>query len=362
MDDHTHCCGHQRRDLLRGIAGAPLAAAAAGAAAAAQPAPRPVRAASAGRIDTHAHLWPVEYLDFIEASGEHITEVARNIRATASPADLQARFAMMDKAGVSKQVLSATPQMVQTADAATCAAGARMINDTYADLVQRHPDRFLAYGAAPLPHVDEAIKEARRAVTELGFRGVAINTLVAEKTIARDDYLPFYAELDRLGTVLYIHPTGCAALSPMVKDFALDWVVGAPIEDMLAVLHLLKADIPHKYPNIKFHVAHLGGGIAFQMQRIEDNFANWKAFPRSPTAELKKFWFDTANFHGPALRCMVDTFGSDKLVLGSDFPYFQDELYTRIVTYVENSGLPAEAIAAILDHNPHHLLATAQRA
>ncbi|KRB48870.1 MAG: amidohydrolase family protein [Pseudomonadota bacterium] len=358
MHDNCDCCGEGRRKVLRamlGMASAPLVAAAASSPATAATPARMARASGAGRIDTHAHLWPVEYLDFVEKAGDHITQVARNIRATASPEDLKARFAMMDKAGVAKQVLSATPQLVQSADAKTCLTGARMINDVYAGLVKTYPDRFMAYGAVPLPHVDEAVVEARRCMTELGFRGIALNTLTANKTIATDDYSPFYAELDRLGAVLYIHPTGCGAQSPMINDFRLEWVVGAPFEDSLAVLQLLKADIPHKYPNIKFHVAHLGGALGFLMQRIEDNYAHWKAFPRSPTAELKKMWFDTANFHAPALRCMIETFGSERLILGSDFPYFQDELYTRIVTYVEGAGLPAPVSKAILEDNAHRL-------
>lgn len=372
MHDNCNCCGEGRRQVLRamlGMASVPLVAAAARPAMAAQTAQtaqavRPARLtpiSGAGRIDTHAHLWPVEYLDFVESAGHQTTAVARNIRATASPEDLSARFAMMDKAGVSKQVLSATPQLVQTEDAAACRTGARMINDAYAKLVENHPDRFMAYGAVPLPHVDEAVVEARRCMTELGFLGIAVNTLTANTTLAREDYHPFYAELDRLGAVLYIHPTGCGAQSPMINDFRLEWVVGAPFEDSLAVLQLLKADIPHKYPNIKIHVAHLGGALGFLMQRIEDNYAHWKAFPRSPTEELKKMWFDTANFHAPALRCMIDTFGSDKLILGSDFPYFQDELYTRIVTYIEDAGLPAPVSQAILTDNAHRLYGQAVR-
>jgi predicted TIM-barrel fold metal-dependent hydrolase len=359
MHDHSDCCAsHPRRDFLLGVAGAAGASLAisgnAQAAGKASPATAG-RAAAGPRIDTHAHLWPVEYLDFLEKNGSTGTPVARNIRATDSAEDLKARFAMMDAAGVQMQVLSASPQILQTEDAAACLTAAKMINDTYARLVGQYPDRFMAYGAVPLPHVDEAIAEARRCVEELGFLGISLNTLVANKTIADPAYLPFYAEMDRLGAVIYIHPTGCGTLSPMVNDFRLEWVVGAPFEDSLAALQLLKADIPHKFPNIKFHVAHLGGVVAFLMQRIEDNYTGWKAFPRSPTAELKKMWFDTANFHGPALRCIADTFGTDKLLLGSDFPYFQDELYTRIVTYIEESKLPRETCEAILSGNVRRL-------
>lgn len=356
MNDHSICCGNpRRRDFLLTMAAAGTSIVASRAEAAKPQVTNGGRRTD--RIDTHAHLWPVEYLDYLEKHGATGVAIARNIRATDSEEDLLARFAMMDKAGVAKQVLSASPQLLQTADAVACLTGARMINDTYADLVRRHPDRFMAYGAVPLPHVDEAVSEARRCVEQLGFSGVALTTLIANKTIADPAYSPFYAEMNRLGAIIYIHPTGCGTLSPMVNDFRLEWVVGAPFEDSLAVLQLLKADIPHRFPNIKFHIAHLGGVVAFLMQRIEDNYTGWKAFPRSPTEEMRKMWFDTANFHGPALRCIADTFGTERLMLGSDFPYFQDALYTRIATYVEQSKLPPHAIEAILSGNAHRLFA-----
>jgi predicted TIM-barrel fold metal-dependent hydrolase len=358
MAHRNDSCGHQhRRDFLQTLVVAAGSSIVGGVGEAqAQPSPAVSREPSKGpRIDTHAHLWPVEYLDYLEKHGAPGVAIARNIRATDSEEDLRARFAMMDAAGVSQQVLSASPQILQTPDTAACATGARMINDTYADLAKRYPDRFLAYGAVPLPHVAEAIAEARRCIEQLGFAGIALTTLIANKTIADPAYLPLYAELDRLGAIIYIHPTGCGTLSPMVNEFHLEWVVGAPFEDTLATLQLLKADIPHKHPNIKFHIAHLGGVAAFLMQRIEDNFTGWKAFPRSPTAELTRMWFDTANFHGPALRCIAETLGTERLILGSDFPYFQDALYTRIITYVEKSGLSQRATEAILSDNAHRL-------
>lgn len=121
---------------------------------------------------------------------------------------------------------------------------------------------------------------------------------------------------------------------------------------MLAALQLLKADIPSKYPNIKFHLSHLGGALPFLMQRIEDNYTDWDAFNESPLETLKRqFWFDTANFHQPSLINSVSTFGVEKFMLGSDFPYFQDDKYTRAVTYIKESGLDAKGIDGILQHN-----------
>ena len=88
------------------------------------------------------------------------------------------------------------------------------------------------------------------------------------------------------------------------------------------------------------------------IQRIEDNYEDWDAFEESPMQTVKKsFHFDTANFHGPALRCSIDSFGVDKFFMGSDYPYFKDEKYHRAVTYIREAGLEPEEVDAVLYGN-----------
>ncbi|UVI36651.1 amidohydrolase family protein [Brevibacterium spongiae] len=109
----------------------------------------------------------------------------------------------------------------------------------------------------------------------------------------------------------------------MFADAGLAWVNGAPVEDATAVLHLLKADVPRRFPHIRFHIAHLGGDLAVLFQRIEDNFADWDAFPSSPQTALRSMWFDAANFYEPALRLALEAYGHGTVMAGSDHPYFQ---------------------------------------
>lgn len=187
--------------------------------------------------------------------------------------------------------------------------------------------------------------------------GVAVNTIIKNDiSIADETFFPFFEAMNDLHAIIYIHPTGCGAHSHLVNDYNLEWVIGAPIEDIIAPLQLLKNDFPKRFPNLKFHIAHLGGGLPFLLQRIEDNYEDWDAFSQSPTKSLKEnFWFDTANFHEPALICSQDSFGNSQLLLGSDFPYFQDEKYIRAVNYIKESNLSKEEINNILYYNAHRL-------
>lgn len=309
-------------------------------------------------IDTHAHVYPARYLEFLVAHGrsESAVAIARGLGADSGASDMAARIEWMDRAGVAMQVLAVTPQSPYLPARQDAVAAARMINDEYARIMAEYPGRFVAYGALPLPHVEASVAEAKRVLAMPGFVGISMSTVIDEDAFLDAEWLePVWEVLDSCQAVVNIHPTGCGALSPMISGARLEWVNGAPVEDATATLQLLKADVPRRFPNITFHVAHLGGDLPFLAQRIEDNFEDWGAFPASPLAQLRHMYFDAANFHEPSLRLAAETFGFEQLLAGSDYPYFQEEKYVRAFSYIRDSLLAGDAVEAILHGNAQRL-------
>jgi predicted TIM-barrel fold metal-dependent hydrolase len=309
-------------------------------------------------IDTHAHVFPSFYLDFLTQHGLSESEVgiARNLNADSTDEDLSKRLDWMDKAGVKAQIIAVTPQSPYLPESKYSAQAATMINDEYARILSEYPDRFYAYGALPLPHVEASVAEVERIFTETGFVGVSISTIIGDGMYLNDSRLdPVWEALNDKNAIVNIHPTGCGADSTMLANADLHWVNGAPVEDATATLQLLKADVPGRFPNITFHIAHLGGDLPFLTQRIEDNYEDWDAFPSSPRAQLKKMYFDAANFYEPSLRLAAETFGSTQIMGGSDFPYFQEEKYVRAFDYIRGSQLSSDEIEAILAGNATRL-------
>ena len=98
------------------------------------------------RIDVHAHYWTDDYLDLLVDLGKVDAGAARGLGAGGG-AELAARLRQMDRAGVQMQVLSACPQTPYGEDGQKATGAARFVNDQYADLAERHRDRF-----APSPH------------------------------------------------------------------------------------------------------------------------------------------------------------------------------------------------------------------
>ncbi|MGV3273796.1 amidohydrolase family protein [Staphylococcus sp. 11261D007BR] len=304
-------------------------------------------------IDVHAHLWSEDYLEKLGKLGSQGTEVAKNIRQSDSKEDMEHRIQNMDDSGVQMQILSATPQSPQWGTKEEAHQSANEINNLYESLVEQYPGRFLAYGAVSLPYVDQAIEEARALLKKDAFVGIALPTLVKDKvSIADHQFEDFFAAMNEEHATIYIHPTGCGAQSPLVNDYTLEWVIGAPLESTFITLHLLKNNIPQKYPNIQFHISHLGGALPFFMTRIKDNYEDWNAFDTDPWEILdRQFWYDTANFHEPSLVNSIETFGAEKFMVGSDFPYFQDDKYKRSVDYIKNSGIDPDHVEGILRGN-----------
>jgi predicted TIM-barrel fold metal-dependent hydrolase len=355
-----------RRDFLKVTGG--VAALAAGGALGSLPtlgAPRPVGNPSEVpdklRIDIHGHIYPLKYLDMLDRMGGSGTGtgIARIAYGSGNPEDLEARFQMMDRAGVKMQVISAAPQFPYFAKKEDAVTAAKFINDSYADYVRRYPGRFAAYVVTPLPHVDQSIKEMNRGLDELGMVGVTMGTSVLTQSVADPMFNPFWEEMNRRGVILFFHPSGLGACSPLIKEYNLTWPIGATIEDTMVAAHLIVNQIPKRYPKIRIIIPHLGGEICMLMRRLDSQrkfYMPSDAEPPSVTA--RRFWYDTVSHAYPlALRLACESYSVEKMLLGSDYPYEVGDLYQRCVDYVADAGvgLTSDEVEMILDRNAQAL-------
>jgi predicted TIM-barrel fold metal-dependent hydrolase len=309
------------------------------------------------RIDVHAHYWTEDYLRMLTDLGSTGTDVARGIGAGGG-AELAARLRLMDQAEVQMQVLSACPQSPYVEDGKKAAEAARFVNDQYAALAERHRDRFAAFAALPMPHVEESLGELRRALDELGLAGIGMNTSVLGRALVEAEFEPVFAELNTRRAVLYLHPAGNSACSPLIGNYHLTWMVGAPVEDTISVMQLITHGVPARYPNIKIINSHLGGAMPMLLQRADDQY-RWEApdTPEPPSVAARRMWYDTVGHgHVPALKCAIDSFGADRLLLGTDFPYENGDTFLRAIDYINDPQIGADAARAILDQNASALL------
>jgi predicted TIM-barrel fold metal-dependent hydrolase len=319
-------------------------------------------------VDVHAHYFPKAYNDLLlSIGGRSLPEAARVLTARPlrhdDPAGLATRLQQMDEAGVQMQVLSPAASPPYADKEADAVAAARLINDSYAELAQKHPGRFTAVVSLPLPHIDAALREMERGLDELGMLGVSMTCSCFDRSTAEAEFEPLYAEMNRRHTVLNYHPIQNGICSPLINDYRFTVSVGASLEDSAIVLHLIARRVPERYPDIKYVVPHLGGIIPMLLQRLDNQAPRQHpGLPEPPSVTARRFYYDTVG-HGSqaALLCAWKAFGADHLVAGSDYPVLLAfETYRQTFHYIRESTLPAADVDRILNHNAQILLGLAR--
>ena len=262
----------------------------------------------------------------------------------------------MDGSRVGRQVLSMSAATPYLNDRAGAERAARFLNDEHAALCRTHPERFGFFATLPMPHVDAALEEIRRAFDDLHALGVTFTTSVNACSLADPAFAPVFAELDRRAAVVFLHPPGFACESPIVAESGLTWPVGAPVEDAVCALQLARAGFPERYPALKIVIPHLGGFLPFLRYRL-DKAGERKRAPGEdpPSLRLRKFWYDSANGEPDSLAHAVKAYGADRIVFGSDYPYWTDASYEHAVHYMEKAGLTEHEMTAIRNGNARHL-------
>jgi aminocarboxymuconate-semialdehyde decarboxylase len=311
------------------------------------------------RIDVHAHYFPLQYLDRLDLyGGSHVTGLIRKMKLdSADFSGLDAHLSEMDGSNVDMQILSVSGQLPYFAKENDAVDAARLGNDIYARIVRESPKRFAAFACTPLPHVQAAIAETRRALDELGMVGITAGTFVLGRSIADPAFDEFFAELNRRKAVLFIHPIGGGLGSQLIESTKLVWPVGAPLEDTLCLLQFMQANFPSRFPDIKIILPHLGGFAPFlaaRLNQLQDHFLPDSAM--APSVQAKYFWYDTVNGNPSALRCTRETLGADHLLLGTDYPFWRDAAFKLCVDYVGQSGLAPNEVDHILGGNAQNLL------
>ena len=232
----------------------------------------------------------------------------------------------MERMGIDKQVLSTIPVLFNYWAKPTDALDtARFFNDHIAQTVQAHPDRFIGLGTVPLQDPELAIGELQRCVKELGLAGVEIGTNVNGLNLSEPRFRPFFAEAERLGAAIFIHPWEMMGENQM-QAYWLPWLVGMPAETTRAICSLIFGGIWEAFPNLRVAFAHGGGSFAYTLGRIRHGFVARpdlvaKDNAVSPEQYLGKFWVDGLVHDPKAFSFLIETVGSDSVCLGSDYPF-----------------------------------------
>jgi aminocarboxymuconate-semialdehyde decarboxylase len=324
-------------------------------------------------IDIHCHRECAPVADFMRdaqvAAGKvalghgNATTQAVNRRqlATIKPKMdlLDVRVADMDRMGVDVQAVAiAVYQYYYWADAELGAKASRMMNEEFVESTSKYDGRFLPFGTVPLQDTEAAIEELRYLSTELGMKGIEIGTHVEGEEISSPRLDPFWAEVERLGVVVVVHTQGATHAQRLDSHNFVN-IIGHAFEATLATAHLIFNGVVERHPDLKILVVHGGGYLPAYAGRIDHA---WRAredvsedVPALPSSYLRKFFFDTMVFEPDQLKYLVETYGADHIMLGTDYPYDMGD-DDPLVIIGETPGLSQDQIDLIAGGNAARLL------
>lgn len=198
----------------------------------------------------------------------------------------------------------------------------------------------------PLPDVDGALAEIAFAFDELGADGVALLTHTHGVYLGDARLEPVFAELDRRGAVVFLHPT-----SPVCWEQS---ALGRPrpmveyiLDTARTVTDLVVAGVLTRHPNLRVIVPHCGGAIPVLADRINEFMQlfvpSHEGSPRDAVQQLRSLYYDMAGTafprQVPALLKLVDP---DRVLFGSDYCWTPPALADAHIAAIDAADPPAE--------------------
>lgn len=236
-----------------------------------------------------------------------------------------ARIEDMDKQGIDMQVLSvAPPQYFYWLDAETAPRAIHLQHERFAEIIRAHPDRFVAVANLPMDHPELAVEVMREAKNNYGFNGFEINGDVNGGDYDDRRYDIVWEAAEQLEMTIILHPQGFTHGQRM-DDYYLVNVICMPLASTVAISRMILGGVWHRYPELKMVVVHGGGYLPFYFARTDHAYGVRpelrRHIDRLPSEYLHKVHFDTAVFKPEMVRYLIDEFGAEQVLLGTDYPF-----------------------------------------
>ena len=255
----------------------------------------------------------------------------------------EARLKEMDEKGITIQALSLSPPGVQCFEPADGTAWARKVNDELAKVIKRHPDRFVGLACIAPQSPEQAADELERAVSELGMKGVNIESHARNEYLDQKKYWSIFERAEKLDVPIYLHPEipSTSILKGYAEDYGFE-LAGPPhgygADLALHSMRLIYSGLFDKYPKLKMIVGHMGEGLPYWLTRMDAYWIKpWKG--KKPRIQKRPSDYVKANFtitisgmfFVPAFLCAYLGLGADRIAFAVDYPYERTEEAVRFI-------------------------------
>jgi aminocarboxymuconate-semialdehyde decarboxylase len=307
-------------------------------------------------IDIHSHVVPEGFpdgarrdarwprMDHFESGHARVMIAGSNFRTvTEQTWSVARRLEDMDREGVDAQVISPMPELLSywfSVDDAL--AMGECLNGFIAAMVAKAPSRFHGLGTIPLQDPDAAAK-ALDGIESHGLAGIEVGSNILGRSLGEDRFLDFWREVERRGLAVFVHALHPTFADRLTGPGQMVNAAGFPTDTGLTIASLIASGTLQACPHLRMAFSHGGGSFPFILPRIENAWSGaWnegdallpgappgelrQALPESPSTYARHLYYDTLLFDRRAIRYLFEMMGRDRLLFGSDYPFFPREL------------------------------------
>ncbi|KAJ5743725.1 hypothetical protein N7533_008595 [Penicillium manginii] len=278
------------------------------------------------KIDTHHHFVPDFYAKAVEEQGGDPSGWP-----TPSWSPLASKL-LMKRVGVQTAVLSVTaPGACVVPDRQKRAQLARKLNKYAADLRDREPERFAFFLSLPnILDTEDALAEIAYGLDTLHADGVTLFTRYGSSNtyLGHPEVEPIWAELNRRGCVVFIHPThpvDTNPVNPKLPQPSVDY----PHETTRTAMDMITNGTRFKFPNCKVILSHAGGDPTVFDFSSDDAYET-------------RTGLCTLSSSPQVLDTLLKMVPHDHILYGSDFPYAPIPAYPAFLQELESYEMDEE--------------------
>ena len=256
------------------------------------------------------------------------------------PMPPESRIKVLDKERIRLAVLFPSAALVAGyLEPGISHAAMRAYNSWMADWCGAFPERLKFAAPAALHDIDEAVREARRAVADLGAVAVTVRpNPVAGMRLDDPSRDPLYAAIEELGVPLIVHEStgdpataGADRYGGMMRpeSYAFHHVISHPFEQMMAMMALICGGVLERYPALKIGFFEAGCSWApYWIARLDDHFEHprlggyMRGLTMRPSEYFARQCVVSCDPGDPTIPLAVDGLGADKILFATDYPHF----------------------------------------
>ncbi|HZP25554.1 MAG TPA: amidohydrolase family protein [Dehalococcoidia bacterium] len=237
---------------------------------------------------------------------------------------------------------------------------AQAYNDfLHQEFLQQSP-RLQGVALVPLQDVSEAVKELRRAVSELKVAGAMLNAVGLRLPLGHPDYWPVYAEAERLGCMVAVHATVRGPhyfAGELFDQFIEVHTLSHPFAQMIQMTSMVFRGVFEQFPNLR--VAFMEAGctwVPYWLDRMDEEW-ELRAKVEAPLCLRKPSEYIRSG------RVFVEAEGSENLLpqvaellpdglfYASDYPHWDSSFPHNIEEITEREDLSPQLKQKILADN-----------